>query len=102
MSFNLENYGVTTKKINRNLSIASLYEIAIVQGDVLCSNGAIVAYSGEKTGRCPSDKRVMRHKIAKGILIGRCINIEISEETFRINLERAKDYLNYKDELFVY
>lgn len=45
-----------------NPSVASLYEDALVYevGSAITSNGALSAYSGAKTGRSPSDKRIVK------------------------------------------
>jgi len=33
---------------------------ADTRANSLCSNGALVAYSGDKTGRTPKDKRIVK------------------------------------------
>ncbi|CAI4215781.1 unnamed protein product, partial [Parascedosporium putredinis] len=45
-----------------NPSVAALYEDALVYetGTAITSSGALTAYSGAKTGRSPSDKRVVK------------------------------------------
>lgn len=45
-----------------NPSVAALYEDALVYetGTAITSSGALTAYSGKKTGRSPSDKRVVK------------------------------------------
>ncbi|KAJ9210102.1 hypothetical protein DTO166G4_8292 [Paecilomyces variotii] len=45
-----------------NPSVAALYEDALVYetGSAITSSGALTAYSGAKTGRSPSDKRIVR------------------------------------------
>src|SRR3954471_8921137 len=61
--FDLSQYGITVEDIQRNLSAAVLYTEAI-QGDVKCTiadTGALIAFSGTKTGRSPTDKRVVDH-----------------------------------------
>jgi len=44
-----------------NPSVAELYEDALVHesGSAITSSGALSAYSGAKTGRSPSDKRIV-------------------------------------------
>ena len=48
-------------QIFRNPSVGLLYEHACKyeKGSIIASNGSLVAYSGEKRGRCPLDKRVV-------------------------------------------
>ena len=61
--FDLSKYGLTVPKIFRNASAAKLYEEAIryEPGTTLSSAGALIAYSGAKTGRSPRDKRVVKN-----------------------------------------
>jgi phosphoenolpyruvate carboxykinase (ATP) len=60
--FDLSKYGLTVPNIFRNASAAKLYEEAIryEPGTTLSSAGALIAYSGAKTGRSPKDKRVVK------------------------------------------
>lgn len=45
-----------------NPSVSALYEDALVYetGTAITSSGALTAYSGSKTGRSPSDKRIVK------------------------------------------
>ena len=47
--------------------MAALYEDALVYetGSAITSSGALSAYSGEKTGRSPSDKRIVEEDSSK-------------------------------------
>lgn len=47
-----------------NPSVPALYEDALVYetGSAITSSGALSAYSGAKTGRSPSDKRVVKEE----------------------------------------
>ena len=103
MSFNLKQLGIDTEKIYRNTSVPELYEIAIryENQSAISDVGALLVYSGEKTGRSPKDKRVVRHPDSEANIDWGEINIELDEHTFMVNRERAIDYLNTKDYLFV-
>src|SRR5262245_61908444 len=60
-AFDLQEYGITVTDIRRNLSPAALYAEAIRE-DPKCDiadSGALIAFSGTKTGRSPTDKRVV-------------------------------------------
>jgi Phosphoenolpyruvate carboxykinase len=59
--FNLEQHEIAVEEIHRNLAPSALYEHAILyEKDAhIAENGALVAYSGVKTGRSPKDKRVV-------------------------------------------
>ena len=61
--FHLRDYDITITEVHRNLPPSELSEHAIHydKGAHLAENGALVAYSGVKTGRSPKDKRVVKH-----------------------------------------
>jgi phosphoenolpyruvate carboxykinase (ATP) len=88
-----------------NLSPAELYEQAIKfeKGSYITSTGALATLSGAKTGRSPKDKRVVKEETSKNDLWwGKgSPNIEMDEETFLVNRERAVDYLNSLEKVFV-
>ncbi|KAL7141577.1 hypothetical protein ABFS83_08G062800 [Erythranthe nasuta] len=85
-----------------NLSPAELYEQAIKyeKGSFITSSGALATLSGAKTGRSPKDKRVVRDETTEHDLWG-SPNIEMDEHAFMVNRERAVDYLNSLDKVFV-
>ncbi|MGB7836484.1 MAG: phosphoenolpyruvate carboxykinase (ATP), partial [Terrimicrobiaceae bacterium] len=62
-SFDLTAHGLTVTEVHHNLSPSALYEHAIrFEKDAsIAENGALVAYSGVKTGRSPKDKRVVKN-----------------------------------------
>lgn len=103
MKFDLKKYGIDVKKIHRNSSVPVLYEIGLrnEKGTAISDKGALMVYSGEKTGRSPKDKRVVRHAPSEDNIDWGPINIELSENVFMINQERAIDYLNTRDRLYV-
>ncbi|KAG5241092.1 Phosphoenolpyruvate carboxykinase family protein [Salix suchowensis] len=88
-----------------NLSPAELYEQAIhyEKGSFITSTGALATLSGAKTGRAPRDKRVVKDDVTgKELWWGKgSPNIEMDEQTFLVNRERAVDYLNSLDKVFV-
>ena len=55
MHFDLKQYGIDVKEIHRNTSVPILYEIALrnEKGTAISDTGALLVYSGEKTGRSP-------------------------------------------------
>jgi phosphoenolpyruvate carboxykinase (ATP) len=99
--FSLEQHGIEGGDIRRNPSPSILYEAALLEGgSAIASSGALIAYSGAKTGRSPADKRVVRHpESAPDIWWGE-VNIRIGDESFAINRERAVDYLNACEALY--
>ena len=101
--FNLHQNGIEVELIHRNTSVSELYELALrnEKGSAISDVGALMVYSGEKTGRSPKDKRVVRHPDSENNIDWGDINIELDEHTFMVNRERAIDYLNTRDRLFV-
>jgi phosphoenolpyruvate carboxykinase (ATP) len=102
--FNLESHTLTVAEVHRNLAPSSLYEHAIrFDNDAsIAENGALVAYSGAKTGRSPKDKRVVKHpKSEKDVWWGP-VNIPFDGRTFQINRQRALDFLNIQDRLYCF
>jgi len=102
--FSLAEHGITKATVQRNLSVARLYEEAIRHdpGASIAHNGALVAYSGEKTGRSPKDKRIVcKPPSAQDIWWG-AVNIALEEHSFLINRQRAIDYLDTRDRLYCF
>ncbi|KAJ1788447.1 Protein kinase C-like 1, partial [Coemansia sp. RSA 2399] len=91
-------------KIQRNLSPAQLYEDALryEAGTAISSTGALIARSGAKTGRSPRDKRVVVEASTVDDVWWGPVNKKLSEESFAINYERAANYLNTRDKLYVF
>lgn len=103
MPFNLSQYGIEVEQVHRNTSVPKLYEIGLrnEKGTAISDVGALLVYSGDKTGRSPKDKRVVRHPESENNVDWGAINIELDEHIFMINRERAIDYLNTQKRLFV-
>jgi len=102
-AFSLANYGITVKKIFRNASPGQLYELGLQNepGTAISSTGALMAYSGEKTGRSPKDKRIVDDARSRDNVWWGDVNIKLDEHIFMVNRERAIDYLNTKPHLYV-
>lgn len=89
--------------LKRNASVAQLYEDAIKkEGAVISSAGALINYSGKKTGRSPKDKRIVFEETSKDHVWWGPVNIKMDEHTFEINRERAIDYLNTREDIYVF
>jgi len=100
--FDLSAHGIHVATVCRNLGPARLYEEAIrfERGTKIADSGALVAYSGRKTGRSPKDKRIARHPDSQNDIWWGPVNYPLDEMTFQINRERAKDYLNTREKLY--
>jgi phosphoenolpyruvate carboxykinase (ATP) len=103
MAFSLENQGISIAEIHRNASPAFLYEAALrfEKGSTISSTGALIAYSGKKTGRSPTDKRVVDEPEVRDDVWWGNVNIKLDPHSFLVNRERAVDYLNTRDRLYV-
>ncbi len=101
--FNLSQYGLTVDTILRNPDPSILYKEALLyeENAAIANSGALVVDSGVKTGRSPKDKRIVENPESKDNIWWGDINMPINDETFAINRERAIDYLNTLDRLYV-
>jgi phosphoenolpyruvate carboxykinase (ATP) len=102
--FTLEQHQLTVEEVHHNLPPSSLYEHAIRydRHASIAENGALVAYSGVKTGRSPKDKRVVRHPDSENDVWWGPVNIPFDAHTFAINRQRAIDYLNTRERLYCF
>lgn len=101
-SLDLRSCGITVREIVRNATPARLYEHAILcQDAVIASSGALATRSGDKTGRSPKDKRIVESPGTASDVWWGDVNIRMTERSFMINRQRARDYLNTKSQLFV-
>ncbi|QDT06005.1 Phosphoenolpyruvate carboxykinase [ATP] [Rubripirellula lacrimiformis] len=99
----LSHYGLHPTEIIHNATPARLYEFAITGGHaVIAASGALATRSGDKTGRSPKDKRIVDHPDSSGDIWWGDINIRLTERSFAINRQRAIDYLNTRDQIFVF
>lgn len=100
---NLSQYGITLSKVLRNPAPAKLYQEALLRerGTVISSTGALVALSGEKTGRSPADKRIVEHPDSKDHIWWGDINIPFPESSHDANRAIAVQFLNQCKCLYV-
>lgn len=89
--------------IEHNPSVPTLYEDALTRevGSAINSTGALVANSGDKTGRSPKDKRVVDEPSSNKNVWWGPVNKKLSETSWNINRERAIDYLNTRNRIYV-
>lgn len=107
----LEKHGIFARQVYRNLTPCMYYEKSITQTPAnpgtapscITSAGAYAAYSGEKTGRSPADKVIVQPDTSEEdtkIWWGK-VNKKMPRESFDLVFERAVDYLNNRNELYV-
>lgn len=98
----LRQYGIKVEEVIRNAPPARLYEMAVSrEHTAITSTGALVASSGEKTGRSPKDKRIIDHPDSNRDIWWGDVNIPLQSDAFRIVHQRAIDYMNTRDYLYV-
>ena len=64
---NLSNLGIHHSNVHVNLSSDALIQLSLEtdKGSALSDTGALMVYSGEKTGRSPKDKRIVLEESTK-------------------------------------
>lgn len=101
--FSKAGFDMDRIQIKRNSPVAQLYEEAMKkEGAVISSSGALINFSGKKTGRSPKDKRIVYEETSKDHIWWGPVNIKLDEHTFEINRERAIDYLNTREDIYVF
>lgn len=107
----LEKHGIFARVVHRNLTPAIYYELSIGKApanpgtapSAITNTGAYAAYSGDKTGRSPLDKRIVEPidpEDDKKVWWGN-VNIKMKRDEYDNMKERAIDYLNNRERLFV-
>ena len=98
----LGSLGISVKNIVRNASPARLYEDAIQTGDgEIVASGGLAVTSGDKTGRSPKDKRVVKNAESQDDIWWGNVNVELEESSFMANRQRAIEFLNTCEQLYV-
>ena len=101
-SLDLNRYGIEVDTVLRNPSPPKLYEEALEhENAAIASSGALISYSGEKTGRTPKDKRIVKNAESSDEIWWGDINMPLSSKSFEANRNRAINYLNEQDRLYV-
>jgi phosphoenolpyruvate carboxykinase (ATP) len=102
--FDLKHNGINVAEIHRNLPPSALYEHAIRydKDASIADNGALVAYSGAKTGRSPKDKRIVKNAQSGNDVWWGSVNVPLDAHTFDVVRERARDYLNICERLYCF
>lgn len=104
-TFNLKPFfiPISNPLVFRNLSTAILYEEALQyeRGTYIAESGALIISSHKYTGRVPKDKRIVKDEVSEKHVEWGKINIPVDEHTFYINRERAIDYMNSRNRVYV-
>src|ERR671914_2979130 len=99
----LERLGLRDlKSVRENLSPARLVEESIRRREaVLADSGALVAETGERTGRSPVDRFIIETPLTRDKIDWGAINKAFPSDKFERILVRAADYVRNLDELYV-
>jgi phosphoenolpyruvate carboxykinase (ATP) len=98
----LSEHDILAPMVIRNAPPAFLYEEAVTrEGAGIVASGAIAIRSGAKTGRSPKDKHVVRDPASEREVWWGSVNHPIDDHTFLLNRQRAVDYLNTRDRIYV-
>jgi phosphoenolpyruvate carboxykinase (ATP) len=78
--FSQAGFDMDRIQIKHNASPALLYEDAIRnEGAIISSSGALINFSGKKTGRSPKDKRIVYEETSKDHIWWGSVNIKMDE-----------------------
>ena len=78
--FSQAGFDMDRIQIKRNAPVAQLYEDAIRnEGAIISSTGALINFSGKKTGRSPKDKRIVYEETSKDDIWWGSVNIKLDE-----------------------
>lgn len=99
----LSNLGISTKNIHVNLSSSELIELALKTdpNSTISDTGALIVYSGEKTGRCPKDKRIVLEDSTKQNIDWGNVNQPIAPASFEKTKAIAIDFFNKSNQVYV-
>ena len=94
--------GDFTEPVYRNAAPAILMEHAVeFDSGQLSDLGAIVSFSGEKTGRCPNDKRVVEEATSQDDIWWGPVNIALPDASFVQLRDQATTFLDAQPRLYV-
>jgi phosphoenolpyruvate carboxykinase (ATP) len=99
----LSNLGIITPTLHANLSSDALIQLSLEtdKGSALSDTGALIVYSGEKTGRSPKDKRIVLEESTKESINWGEVNQPIDPTSFKQAKKNAIDFFNTCTDLFI-
>jgi len=93
---------IKTAEVLRNAPPALLYEHAVArEGAAILSSGALATFSGVKTGRSPTDKRIVDNPASSADVWWGSVNIPASDESFMACRRQALDFLEARPTVYV-
>lgn len=102
-TISLAQYDIDVPTILRNAKPPVLYQEALKYEPqaAIADSGALIVRSGKLTGRSPKDKRLVKHPHSENDIWWGRVNMPLDEQVFMINRERAIDYFNTLQRLYV-
>ncbi|MCP4231386.1 MAG: phosphoenolpyruvate carboxykinase (ATP) [bacterium] len=97
--FGLSELGLTNLgNVSRNLPPSRLVELAILNNEgYLASNGALVVRTGERTGRSPNDRYVVREPSTEKDIWWGDVNVETDRDVFDHVFSQIKAFYQDRD-----
>merc|ERR1719218_571029 len=99
----VNDLSLDVEEVFYNSPTGVLYEEALKTeaGSSIVSSGALAVKSGKKMGRSPLDKRVVEESSSVNDIWWGKVNVKLDYKSFLTNRERAIDYLNTRQTLYV-
>ena len=89
---------LNSAKVQRNLSVSQLVAVSLARGESkLAANGALVAYTGARTGRSPKDKFIIQDDVTRERVNWGKVNQPFEPAKFDALLERVLAHLAGRD-----
>lgn len=104
--------GINNPNVFRNVSVPELYEHAVDPATnwtndpmgrpaIISDKGSLCAYSSDRTGRSPKERRVVLDDTTRNTVNWGPINIAMDPINYKANMARTVDYLNLAKRLYV-
>ena len=98
----LENFGIHSKSVHRNLSAEKLIEISAQNNEgIVTSSGSLSVKTGKYTGRSPQDRYIIYDDETHETIDWGSVNKQFPSEKFNKLFEKMKSYADGKD-LYVF
>ncbi|MCE9680148.1 phosphoenolpyruvate carboxykinase [Shewanella sp. AS1] len=86
------------QRVHKNLTTAQLVEMALARGEgELTANGALVAKTGERTGRSPKDRFIVKEASSEQDIEWGAVNQPFEMSAFNALWQRVTEYLSDKE-----
>jgi phosphoenolpyruvate carboxykinase (ATP) len=99
----IDAHGLNPKgEVYWNVECEQLISMALARKEgVLSAHGVLVTETGERTGRSPNDKYIVREEIVEDSVWWGKVNVPTTLEVFQNLRKKVRVYLNDQPELFV-